>query len=62
MIQESSQKTKKIKIWTFKLDLQGLSKWIFASILHSFAIITLNYVIKSYYEERVHRNVTLLSI
>ena len=39
MSQEDSQKTNKIKIWQFKLDFQGVPKWIFASIIHSSHII-----------------------
>ena len=62
MSQEDSQKTNKIKIWQFKLDFQGVPKWIFASIIHSLHIITLNYVIKGCYKERMHLNFKLLSI
>ena len=62
MIQEGRQKTINIKIWQFKLDVQGLPKWNFASILHSLPIITLNYVITSCYEESICQNVTILSI
>ena len=62
MIQECSQKKNKSRIWQFELDVQGLSKWNFVSILLSLPIITLNYVIKSCYEESFCQNVTMLSI
>ena len=54
MCQEGSQKTNKIKIWQFKLDILGFPKWIFASIIHFLHIITLGYVIKAFYRERMH--------
>ena len=54
MCQEGSQKTTKIKILHLKLDIVGFSKWIFASIIHSLHIITLRYVIKASYKERMH--------
>ena len=62
MSQEGSQKTNKIKIWQFKLDIQGVPKWIFSSIIHFWHIVTLIYVIKGCYNERMHKNLKLLSI
>ena len=62
MSQEDSQNTNKINIWQFKLDFQGVPKWIFASIIHSSHIITLSYVVKGCYKVRMHLNFKLLKI
>ena len=62
MCQEGSQKTNKIKIWQFKLDILGFPKGIFASISHSLHSITLSFEIVACYKEWMHLNLKFLSI